>query len=58
MNFNSAELYRKLRWTRSISVIVGPPALLECGVDEELIPDITCNKDGDVLDPRESSNIR
>ena len=38
---------------RSISVIVGPPALLECGVDGELIPDITWYKDGDVLDPRE-----
>ena len=42
----------------SISVIVGQPALLECGVDGEPIPDITWYKDGEVLDPRESSNIR
>ena len=42
----------------SISVIVGQPALLECEVDGEPIPDITWYKDGEVLDPRESSNIR
>ena len=35
----------------SISVLVGQPALLECGVDGEPIPYKTWYKDGEVLVP-------